>query len=349
LSEETLNLPANTRENNFGLLRVLLALLVIVSHAPEQIDGSRSREILTCIFGTLSFGELAVDGFFLISGYLITKSIFERPILSEYLIKRAARIMPGFLVSFWLCYLVVAPCAGAGRFAFTPNQILTNVIRCLLFFPPIALGAFHNLPYPYLNGSMWTIFFEAECYLAIALVGFFAIRIRYIGVHFRWILLGIVLFGIYLFIITNNLYCRFDSIFGVGALFYLFRDLIPLTAFGAAVSTVLMSVLLFNRHTAEAAVAILGGYLIFWFALKYKPLKISAIASHNDISYGLYLYAWPIGNLILWNFRTVSPIVLGFFTILGAGLAGYISWHVIEKRFLAYAHSYSKRSGHCSS
>ena len=50
-----------SRANNFGVLRLLFAYLVIVAHSPELVDGNASRELLTQIFGTITFGGLAVD------------------------------------------------------------------------------------------------------------------------------------------------------------------------------------------------------------------------------------------------------------------------------------------------
>ena len=56
--------------NAFGFLRLTFASLVIVSHVPEIVDNDSRREILHQITGVLTFGNFAVWGFFVISGYL---------------------------------------------------------------------------------------------------------------------------------------------------------------------------------------------------------------------------------------------------------------------------------------
>src|SRR5690349_3903397 len=90
--------------NGFGALRLIFASLVIVSHTPEIIDGDRRNEILTNVFGTISFGELAVFGFFIVSGYLITSSYLSSRSPIDYLLRRVARIYPGFIIAFLICW-----------------------------------------------------------------------------------------------------------------------------------------------------------------------------------------------------------------------------------------------------
>lgn len=131
---------------------------------------------------------------------------------------------------------------------------------------------------------------------------------------------------------------EFTGVFGVGALYYFLRDKVPLTSLGALAAVILLIALLFSHVLADTAFTIFGGYLILWFAFKVRVFGLSRVGNKVDISYGLYLYAWPIQNLIIWNDRTIDPWLLCCVTILGAGLLGYMSWKLVEKPMLRFAH-----------
>ena len=330
------------RSNNFGFLRLLFATLVIVAHSPEIIDGNRSRELLTRAFGTVSFGIIAVDGFFLISGYLITKSFIETPSVLLYFVKRCLRILPGFFVSFWLCVLVLAPFVGAEINVFLPSNILRNTLRSFRLTSPDVAGAFAGLPYPNLNVPLWTIAYEFRCYIMAAILG----MIGMYQLRNRSLLIGLVLLAIVANALTifpenkEGIYkltggmqsdVRFFGVFETGALYFLLKDRVKLTNTGAFWATVIMCLALFNQYTAEAGFTLFGGYLIFWIAFKVRMLFLSVYDNKFDLSYGIYLYAWPIQSTIALNFRTINPWLLCIISFAGACAFAYVSWSFIEK------------------
>jgi peptidoglycan/LPS O-acetylase OafA/YrhL len=124
---------------------------------------------------------------------------------------------------------------------------------------------------------------------------------------------------------------RFAGIFGTGAIYYLFRDTIPLTNTGACVAATLLTALMFNRHLAETAYTIFGGDLILWLAFEVRVLRLSRIDNNADISYGLYLYGWPVQTLIIWNYLAINPWLLCLLSLLVARLMGYAGWVLVEK------------------
>jgi len=89
-------------------MRLILAGLVMLSHAPTLIDGDRHRELLTMLFGTQPLGAMAVDGFFLLSGFLIVQSWATDPNLGRFLLKRVLRIYPAFIVASIVSVFLVA-------------------------------------------------------------------------------------------------------------------------------------------------------------------------------------------------------------------------------------------------
>jgi peptidoglycan/LPS O-acetylase OafA/YrhL len=334
------------RQNGFGALRLFFASLVIVSHTPQMIDGDHSREPMTALFGTSSLGELAVDGFFLISGFLITASFIAGP--STYLWKRVLRIYPAFLICFGLCVLVVAPLGGAALQALGAMDWLKLLGQMLILKPPEVDGAFAGLAIPALNGPMWTIAYEFRCYLLAAVLGLLGLYR-----HPR-VFLGLTVALLLTHVAFNLQYprevvalwrptvpvlgqlehtIRLTAAFAVGACFRLFP--VGYTGRRAAICALALVPALFVSWLASPALIVLGGYLVFWTAFKveWKPLR--TINAKDDISYGVYLYAWPIATLILWYWRDVPMVLLGFLTLVGAILAGTISWQIVEKPALS--------------
>ncbi|WP_407521551.1 acyltransferase family protein [Methylobacterium oryzisoli] len=328
---------ASHRANNLGLLRLLFAALVVVAHSPELIDGNRSREILTRVFGTVSFGEVAVDGFFLISGYLITRSYLGAVSPGAYLARRILRIYPGFLVASLVCVAVVAPLAGG---VVTPAAWLKALGRMALLAPPDVPGAFAGLPYPLLNGSMWTISYEFGCYLLVLLLGILGVLRR--PRVFLALLAGLCL----LYALRGQIpalgfsdkagfrlasMIRFAAVFCCGGAFYLWRHRIAYSGRGAALAAALLVPLLFSAPLAEPAFVVLGGYLVFWFAFAVPPGAASLAANRLDPSYGLYLYAWPIQNQLVLYAPGLSPWSVTLIALGLAGLFGIASWLVVEE------------------
>jgi peptidoglycan/LPS O-acetylase OafA/YrhL len=290
-----------THRNNFGLLRLTFALLVIVSHSFELADGNRSRDPLTMLFGTLSFGELAVDGFFIISGYLVLQSLENSSSVLAYLRKRMLRIYPGYCVAYALCIFLVAPLAGANIPALLGSLARLPANMALLKIPEVP-NTFIGLPHPLLNGSMWTIAYEFRCYLVLivlALIGVF--RVGTIALLFAATLVLSILFsapGTFLSRAMSHVFgsdvvvgqpeiaLRLGTMFFVGATYYAVRGKIAFCPkYGVGAAAVLIAAL-FSRRVAEPAIAVFGSYLIFWFSFLPGASALNRINNKTDLSYG---------------------------------------------------------------
>src|SRR6266851_10046745 len=87
------------RLNNFDFLRFALATFVILSHSWDLVRGRESNPIMIATRGQMEFGSVAVDGFFILSGFLITMSFINSGSVLDYLRRRVLRIYPGYLVA----------------------------------------------------------------------------------------------------------------------------------------------------------------------------------------------------------------------------------------------------------
>jgi peptidoglycan/LPS O-acetylase OafA/YrhL len=324
-------------KNNFGFLRLLFASLVILSHSPQLIDGNMSREILHRIFGTIDFGLVAVEGFFLISGYLITASYVRSRTTGEYLLKRILRIYPGFWVACLFSYVIVYLYGG---------HIFTHVVGTIEAFSSLILlnqpssgGAFASLPYHAVNGSLWTIAYEFRCYLLVIFLGVAGLlRRRRLYLLLTLLCLGVAASGFdipwpgHVLLVIGRFHEDFHyaAVFLCGGCFYLYQDKIAYRGWLAALFAILMIVLLFFPVTAELAMPTLGAYILFALAFHSDADLFSRIDNKVDLSYGVYLYAWPIQQIIIWHDRTISPWLLTFITLPIAASLAYLSWTFVE-------------------
>lgn len=322
-----------THKNNFNLLRFVLASLVIVAHAPELQDGNRSNEILTRIFGTISFGELSVDSFFVLSGYLIVKSWQERPDVATFLLSRILRIYPGFIIASLLCALVVGPIYGFASYFqnFDSIGFSIGLARLHLAGTP---EVFSNTPSPVLNGAIWSIAIEFECYLFVLVCGL-------AGVFKKpriWILLFLICTAIHIANRTGVLNTQFDlhirciMAFTAGGGFYLYRKLIVWRGGVACISLMLFAVFLCVRPLAEPAVCIFLGYAILYYSM--KGTSFLEFNNYPDISYGVYLYAWPINKIILWHFPMINVYLAIVVIFVLSIFFGMMSSSLVESPFL---------------
>lgn len=323
------------RKNNFGVLRLLFANLVVYYHSYFLIDGGAQRDILYRVSGTLPVGTLAVGGFFLISGYLVIKSYTNSVSVKDYLVKRLLRIWPGYAVAFLISLFVVAPLGGA---KLTNSDVLKNVSCFLTFQAPCVDGVFYGLGQQKVNGSMWTISYEVRCYILVILVGacgFLRDRRKFLVLT---VCLGLAVF------LPLNIKLPFSRVLGVlsadvfliglfcaGGVFYLYRDRIRFRLPYAVIALPICFGLQFNQATAEIALMTAGAYILFYFATRKSDNFIGRFTEKTDLSYGIYLYSFPIQQLILWWDRDVGMYKLLGISVVSAWVLGAVSWYAVER------------------
>lgn len=335
---EVLSLPGRNRV--FDCLRIVFALLVILSHTAE-IPGNRSRELFTRWFHNgMTFGSIGVDGFFLLSGYLILRSWLMEPRLGSYLQKRLLRIVPGYVVAVALSILILGNLAPATSGFFDHLFGLSFFESVLILGAPVTPPLFPGLHWNVLNGSLWTITYEFTCYLAVALLGMCGLARRK---HF-WLSLTFTLFALYASPElgrhlmwhghANHRALRLGTMFLVGGAYWHLRDVIRFRTYLAVIAAALLISCFFCQSLAEPALALLGGYLLFFAGSRDLSVR-ARFHKFPDISYGLYLYGWPVVCIIIWKLHSTPRTTFIFSSTLAAFL-GWLSWHFVERPMLKW-------------
>ena len=331
------------RKNNFDFVRLALAVAVIYSHAYVLTVGAEGGELLHVLTdGLLEAGVLAVNGFFVISGYLITASWERSSSMFSYLRKRIYRIYPGFIVAWLLGVFVVAPLAAD---ALRYPGLLKSVAGLVLLNRMEPTGAFEGNPFPgVINGSLWTISYEFRCYLMVMLLGLAGVLAR------RRLVLGLTIGLVVMYSATTYIQwpavsgalatvmglpdrlVRLLAYFLVGATFYKWGT--PFLGRWAAVGLAAAALSVLHPVAARLVLPVGFSYALLWFC--FTPhVRLYRWGKYGDFSYGTYLYAFPIQQLLVYGTGNgLSPLVHFAVATPLSVLAGVLSWYGVEKRFL---------------
>lgn len=343
-----------TKHNSLNLLRLFFAGLVLFQHSFDlggYIGGPG-------LLGNKLSGW-AVIGFFCISGYLIAASR-ENSRFDSFLVKRIARLFPAYVVCALMVvffFAAVAHCIVTGSldgFLSTPPTPLDYLVQNLNFALSVNqynIGtALSNAPYPYAwNGSLWTLQIELLSYLMIGVLFCFVHKKRFIWVLSSFLLLCIAQFNLDFIshytasgLVQNILWlCPF--FFGGSLTYYLLKK-VPLNwhiALFAFVVTV--AVLVFTPIRGWFGTGLLSPlitYIILWFASTFPMGRLGGFTLRHDISYGVYIYAFPVQQLLALIIKTCGfdVPVLGFIflSIVFCLPFAIASWLFVEKPIMTF-------------
>lgn len=331
-------------ENNFNFLRFWLAWVVILSHSFELIDGNRSRELLTQAFHTYSFGEFAVNAFFLMSGFFIAQSWVFSPHFGDFIKKRLLRLLPGFFCAVLISVFIVGPLGSPHYWQNFPHWRFWPGLLVLRFDSPYS---FDGWPYPMINGPLWTLHYEYVCYWLVAALGVMQLITR------RTLMIGlfVAVLAAYLFMMYKGLnhyqpetqygfwawtyggrYIRLFAFFMAGVVWFNEREGFTLNGYWALAIAALCVVLFGNHYGAAIAMTLPLAYLLHY--LGNRPMPALRLFQPVDLSYGMYLYAWPIQKLLLYYGVTRNAWMLTAITSVLCIAAAFASWYAVEKPFL---------------
>jgi peptidoglycan/LPS O-acetylase OafA/YrhL len=334
------------RNRAFDLFRILFALLVLWGHSYEMDPTQPQTNVFQRLHLGMDWGAFAVDGFFLLSGYLIVQSWMRDPRLGDYLRKRLLRIVPGYLVAVALSVLV------AGAFAPAVPHFFHETFHSARFWTsiallggPLAAGGFPGNDNNLINGSLWTITYEFRCYLVVALLGVVGLTRR----RSLWLALFLVFFALSLspaaqahlswtklMLITGkpaDMYRLFPA-FLLGGCFALYRQEIRFRPVIAVCAAIGLCVLPYITHRTEPWFVLCGGYLLFYLARQHLGI-FHRWQRMPDVSYGTYLYGWPVQSFAIWLFHPRYYFSFPVTALICVGL-GWLSWHFVERPALQW-------------
>jgi peptidoglycan/LPS O-acetylase OafA/YrhL len=331
----------NKEKNNLDIFRVIAAIMVIYGHAYALLPATGPGDLLTGLLGFDYSGSLAVKIFFFLSGLVVTNSLLIKRNLARFLIARFFRIWPALAFTLLVTAFLLGPLLSEQSAAeyFSNKKVFAYFHKGLLMNIKYELpGVFEDNALRAVNGSLWSIPHEVFAYLTLAtifLLGLLKPRFRLLTIPiFILILIDPLLKNPILFTwLPDNPEIRLLApCFAFGALLAIWKDKVSMG--WAPCLAAWIAFFVFRQSCCN--------FYLFYLALFISIIQLSSqnllvrLKPTADISYGIYLWGWPVQQILVLFFVEYGIRFNQISAILISVMMGFISWYLIEKGSIDY-------------
>lgn len=340
------------KNNCLNEIQVLAALLVIYNHSFYLGQGEGGDILYGLLNGRWQFGTLSVACFFILSGFFCSQSYLRGNSFFQYVKKRIIRIFPAMILVIIFCVFIMGPLVTT--YSVKDYFLSAETWNYLTGIWPYPLkwnlpGVFETNAYSSsVNGSIWTIPYQLIMYMVLGLMGICGLLRK------KNFVFGCFMMTIFVNLCQNTLFadvndyfltlpikdwCYLSIYFMAGVAANAFADQIILSRVNAVIALI---VLAFAWYGGEYIIStsILGTYLLLYLGYSDK-LKLKFLKPVSSLSYGIYVFAWPIQQLLVWLWGGRMNAYLN--TILAIPISiifAWISWVLVEKRMMRLRNVY---------
>ena len=335
------------RDNNLNAIRMAAASAVLVSHAWLVTGGATAVEPLHVQTGE-PLGHFAVAVFFAVSGLLIARSFDRRRSTIHFFVARVLRLYPALLAVLMLTVIAGALVTQLGLTEYLRNPATWTYVPAnlsLAFMQYPLPGVFESNPLgPSINGSLWTLLYEVACYVGVVVLGLLGILKR------RWTMLAVMVLASLARVagplmaeasssVSPGLALHFKLLtllgfpFMLGTFAYVWRERIRLSGW-IAMLLWLPVPLLAGTGMMAIMITLALVYTTFWIGFVPKGPAL-AYNRLGDYSYGVYIYAFPVQQLLVFLFPGMAPLTNIALAVPITLVLAALSWNLVEARALA--------------
>lgn len=325
-----------SKSDNIDFMKYIAAIMVIIGHS--FVIASKNLSVISSFLNNhIGFGAIGVAIFFFLSGFLVTRSMIQKKTASEYFGTRVRKIIPPLFVVIPITAFVLGPCVTAlpiKEYFSTSGtyKYLLNIVLIRQHFLP---GVFEGNPYPgVVNGSLWTLLFEFLCYMAtFAAYKLKLLRKGSILIPIPAVIIGVIIlfaaaskFGIsygYLGAIVRPCICYYMGMI----LFFYYEYWLNFKMLAVSVALTFIGIL---THSAYIFMIFVIPILILNIGWGIPVSVNPKLASLGKYSYGIYLVAFPIQQLLVFIWEVTSPFANSIVTIILSTFLGKLIYKYIE-------------------